>query len=177
MRGDTFAPIQHLLCTSHLTILTRAPMMTEQALTLEEAKKRVDEIAEVTQIAISRSHLPILIVPSFQVLACRASISKGDDVIELRRLCGKHRIVPKSYILEGTEREGRLPQCLSQVTEVWKGVWNDKVVALKVLRPPRDDHDFQRTKSVSTISGGSLATTLTGGVAVLQGSGIDETTL
>ena len=107
----------------------------------------------MTQIAIPRSHFPTLIVPSFQVLAARAReglIPKGDDVIELRKLCGKHRIIPTTYILEGVDREGRLPQCHSQVTEIWKGVWNDKPVALKVLRLPRDDHNLQRTKSVST---------------------------
>ena len=105
----------------------------------------------------------------------------GVDVIELRRLCGKHQIVPKSYKLEGVEREGGHAQCLSQVTEIWKGTWDGKVVALKVLKVPRGDPGLQKTKSVSTPYDlwrimVTWAIALTGGVAILQGSGIDEAT-
>ena len=103
----------------------------------------------MTQLAIPRSHLPTLTIPTFQVLARGISESVEVDVIELRRLCGKHRIVPKSYKLEGVEREGRHPQHLSQVTEIWKGAWDGKVVALKVLRVPQDNPGLQGTKSVS----------------------------
>ena len=124
--------------------------MTERVSTLEEAEKRVDEIAEVTQFTSSRSRLPTLTILSFQGLERGTSESMGADVIELRRLCGKHRIVPKSYKLEGVEREGGHAQCLSQVTEIWKGTWDGKVVALKILRLPRDDPNLQGTKSVST---------------------------
>lgn len=40
-------------------------------------------------------------------------------------------------------------QRISQVTEIWKGKYNDEVVALKVLRVPRDSPQVRRTKSVS----------------------------
>lgn len=107
------------------------------------------------------------------MLAHGTSRSKGDDVIELRRLCGKHRIVPTSYKLEGVERKGEHPQHLSKVAEIWKGGWNGEVVALKVLKVDRDDPHMQRVKSVSAVR--SPEVVLTDGVAVLQGSGADET--
>lgn len=103
---------------------------------------------------------------------------KGKTVIELRRLCGHHRTVPNSYKLEGVVKEGTCAQRISQVTEIWKGRYNGEVVALKVLRVPRDDPHVQRTKSVSTSrrSGGlpSLSRYLTHSAAFLQGSGVDE---
>ena len=64
-------------------------------------------------------------------------------------LCGRHCIVPTSYKLKGVVKEGDRAQRISQVTEIWKGRYNDEVVALKVLRVPRDDPHVQRTKSVS----------------------------
>jgi hypothetical protein len=41
-------------------------------------------------------------------------------------------------------------QRISQVTEIWKGRYNDELVALKVLRVPRDDPQVGGIKSVST---------------------------
>lgn len=46
-------------------------------------------------------------------------------------------------------KEGDRAQRISQVTEIWKGRYNGEVVALKVLRAPRDDPHVRRTKSVS----------------------------
>ena len=50
-------------------------------------------------------------------------------------------------------KEGDCAQRISQVTEIWKGRYKDEVVALKVLRVPRDDPQVQRTKSVSISRG------------------------
>ena len=47
-------------------------------------------------------------------------------------------------------KEGGRAQRISQVTEIWKGRYNDGVVALKILRVPRDDPHVHETKSVST---------------------------
>jgi hypothetical protein len=88
---------------------------------------------------------------------------KGQRIIELRKLCGKHRTVPTSYKLEGVEKggerageegddvekEGKVAQHNSKVTEIWKGRYKGEVVALKVIRVPQDDPYIQRTKSVS----------------------------
>jgi len=75
-------------------------------------------------------------------------------------------------------KEGDYAQRISPVTEIWKGKYNDEVVALKILKVPRDDPHAQRTKSVSIsydISGrGLLVVVLTDNLAVLQGSGTDE---
>ena len=56
-----------------------------------------------------------------------------------------------SYKLEGVEKEGDNAQHISKAktTEIWKGRYKDEVVALKVLRVPRDDPHIQRAKSVS----------------------------
>jgi len=70
-------------------------------------------------------------------------------MIELRKLCGKHRTVPTSYRLEGVKKEGEYAQHISKATEVWKGRYKGEVVALKILRLPRDDPYIQRAKSVS----------------------------
>ena len=74
--------------------------------------------------------------------------SKWSTIIQLRSLCGRHLTVPTSYKLEDVVKEGDRPQCISQVTEIWKGRYNDEAVALKVLRVPRDDH-VQKNKSAS----------------------------
>lgn len=46
-------------------------------------------------------------------------------------------------------KEGECAQRISQVTEIWKGEYNDEVVALKILRVPREDPRAQKAKSVS----------------------------
>ena len=76
--------------------------------------------------------------------------SKGKSIIELRRLCGKHLTVPGSYRLEGVVKEGDRAQHISQIIDIWKGRYNDEVVALKVLRVPREDPQVGKIKSVST---------------------------
>ena len=48
-------------------------------------------------------------------------------------------------------RSGENPQHISQVTEMWKGMYKEEVVALKILRVPRGDLHVQRTKSVSML--------------------------
>jgi len=68
-------------------------------------------------------------------------------MIELRKLCGKHRTIPTSYKLEGVNKEGEYAQRISKATEIWKGRYKDEVVALKILRLPRDDPYIQRVKS------------------------------
>jgi len=63
------------------------------------------------------------------------------------------------------------------VTEIWKGRYNGDVVALKVLRVPRDDPQMQGIKSVSTSRGllvTGLVVVLTDEAAVLQGGGAND---
>jgi len=121
----------------------------------------------------------LIILPS-QELAHENPISKGNITIELRKLCGKHHIVPKSYKLEGVVKEGELPQHRQPtgMIEIWKGRYNDEAVALKVLRVPPGDPQIRGIKSVSTLFGpsrvGLFDYVLIDGVAVLQGSGIDD---
>jgi len=93
-------------------------------------------------------------------------------------LCGKYNTVPTSYKLEGVEKDGDLPQCIhpaGRVTEIWRGRHNGKVVALKIITP-LGESQVQEIKSVNILSvllGGSLVV-LTDGVAILQGSSVDE---
>ena len=145
-------------------------------LTFEEAETRIEEIAKVMQSVIDSPSGPHMHL--FQELARENVKMKGKTLIELRRLCGHHRIVPNSYKLGGVVKEGYSAQQISRVIEIWKGRYDGDVVALKVLRVPRDDPHIQRTKSVSTSrrSGGppSLSRHLTHGAAFLQGSGVDE---
>ena len=46
-------------------------------------------------------------------------------------------------------KEGNHPQHVTLETEIWKGRYNNEVVALKILRVPRDDPQIQKVKSVS----------------------------
>ena len=115
-----------------------------------DAKKRINEIAEVTH---PQSLLLVLIVLLFQELTRGTSSSRGESIIELRRLCGHHRIVPTSYRLAGVKKEGDWPQHISNVIGIWKGRWNGEAVALKILRWPREDPEIQRARSVSTSRG------------------------
>jgi len=75
-------------------------------------------------------------------------------------------------------KSGENPQHLSQVTEIWKAVYKDEVVALKILRVPRSDPHVQRTKSVSMSRARplrrGLSAILTDDVEILQGSSVDE---
>jgi len=73
----------------------------------------------------------------------------GQSIIELRKLCGKHRTVPASYELEGVKKEGDRAQRVSKATEIWTGRYDDKMVAVKVLRVSQEDPSIQRAKSVS----------------------------
>jgi len=84
-----------------------------------------------------------------QELARGVSKSKGKNLIELRKLCGKYQTIPVSYQLEGVEKEGECAQRISTATEIWKGRYMGEVVALKIPRVPRDSPYRQRTKSVS----------------------------
>ena len=85
------------------------------------------------------------------------------------------------YKLEGVVKEGEHPQHRHStgVIEIWKGRYNGKVVALKVLRVPPGDPQIRGIKSVSMSHGpsqvGLFDFVLTDGVAVLQGSGVDDT--
>ena len=85
----------------------------------------------------------------FQELARGTSKSKGQSMVQLRKLCGKHRTIPRSYHLEGVEKGGDHAQHISRTTEIWKGMYKGDVVALKVLRVSREDPYTQRVKSVS----------------------------
>ena len=81
-------------------------------------------------------------------------ILKGnrESTIKLRELCGKYRTVPTSYRLVGVEKEGDRAQYISRTTEIWRGTYSGEVVALKILRVPRDDPHMphiERTRSVS----------------------------
>ncbi|KAF9651086.1 kinase-like protein [Thelephora ganbajun] len=103
------------------------PSRTTGSLSLEDAVKRIDEIAEE--------------------LANGTSKSKWETTIELRRLCGHHFTFPASYKLVGVVKEGDCAQHNSRVAEIWKGRYDGEVVALKVLRVPRDEPGIRGAES------------------------------
>lgn len=106
----------------------------------------VDEMAEVVLLVIFPSSSNVL----SQNLT-RNNLRPGvARTAHLRDLCGLYGTVPTSYKLEGIVKEGNTPQCTSEVTEVWKGRYNGKLVAIKVIVAPQDDHRRQSLKSVSS---------------------------
>ncbi|KAF9785750.1 hypothetical protein BJ322DRAFT_737526 [Thelephora terrestris] len=104
--------------------------MTE-SLSLGDAEKRINEIAEVLANA---TRTP-------------GSGPKGEDIIALHKLCGKYHTVPAAYKLEHVIKEGSKPQSISRVTEIWKGGHKGEEVAVKILRVSLDNPEVQRTKS------------------------------
>ena len=95
------------------------------------------------------SLLRILIVTLSQRLA-RGNPGPADkDYTELQRLCGRHRTVPTQYNLGGITREGDVSKRISKVIEIWKGRYNDEVVALKVLKVSLQDPHILAFTSVS----------------------------
>ena len=101
--------------------------------------------------------------------------SKWASVIKLWKLCGRSRTIPTSYKLSGVKKQGDYPERISRVTEIWKGVYRDEVVALKVLIVPKDDPDERETESASISCSVRFAVVvLTDCIDILQGSGFDE---
>ena len=56
--------------------------------------------------------------------------------------------VPISCRLKGVMKQGDAPQHTSRATELWKGVYNGQVVALKILRVHEGDPQVALVKSV-----------------------------
>jgi len=68
---------------------------------------------------------------SLELTGGRAT-SELENIIELRRLCGRRGAVPPSCTLNGVVKEEGKARHISRVTEIWKGRYGNKAVALKV---------------------------------------------
>lgn len=91
----------------------------------------------------------------------------------LRRLSGKFRRLPQSYLIEeGLSTEGKIPFSTRGFTTLWKGRWGDNRVAIKMLRlGPDDDKDKIATVSRKTGDRPHKLTFMTTWCAeILQGS-------
>ena len=78
-------------------------------------------------------------------------------------LCTRWDAVPASYEISDVVAQGDRAQHISGVTEIWKGIYDGEVVAMKVLRlsrdggvlmhngsgPSEDDVDIKMAKQVS----------------------------
>ena len=73
-----------------------------------------------------------------------------EDITGLLHLCVRWHTVPTSYELRGVVRLGDGAQCASRVTEIWKGMYNGEVVALKILKLSGDNPEIELAKRVST---------------------------
>ena len=58
-------------------------------------------------------------------------------------------------MLEGVVKQGARAQHTSQTTEIWKGRYDAKVVALKVFVVPRGDPHEHRARNVRMLCGTS----------------------
>ncbi|KAF9785448.1 kinase-like domain-containing protein [Thelephora terrestris] len=74
-------------------------------------------------------------------LANKKEGPKGDRYIELLRLCTLWHTVPTSYELGDVMRQGDSALQVSGVTEIWEGLYDGEVVALKVLRLPQNNDE------------------------------------
>ena len=118
-----------------------------EKLSPEAVEKRINKIAEVTWVVVSHFNPKPNSQP--QGLA-HGDPGPSESLVELRELCGAHHTVPRLYKLEGVTKEGDHPYRTSRAAEIWKGRYDDKAVALKILRLPRGDPRVLKTKSVST---------------------------
>lgn len=75
-----------------------------------------------------------------------------DGIAQLCKLCCRYGVAPTSYKLKGVVRDGDHSQRMSQVVEIWKGRYKNKVATLKVLVGARYDAHVRETESVSMSS-------------------------
>lgn len=120
---------------------------------------------------------------------------KGELYEELVQLCSYWHTVPARYEPEGVVKQGNYAQHTSGLTAIWKGVYDDEVVALKVLSLPEDggnvvarrlhlpigeETDPKSSQEVRVFYKpqveGSCAVVLTDAVEVLQRSSFNEAT-
>lgn len=74
-------------------------------------------------------------------------------IIELRNLCGSRLTVPTAYQLEGIVKVEPIPRRNSQVSEIWKGAYDGKEVALKVIKISQDASHTEKRVSTSQSRG------------------------
>lgn len=100
---------------------------------------------------ITPLHFLSFLIILFKELAIRKEGPKGGRYHELLQLCIRWHALPASYELGDVAKQGDRAQRISWVTEIWKGVFDGKVVALKVLRLSRDDTDRKMAQHVSVL--------------------------
>ena len=85
----------------------------------------------------------------------------------LRRLSGRFRRLPRSYLIEeGLSKEGDIPFSTRGFTTLWKGRWDDNRVAIKMLRLGPDD-DKEKITAVSRKMGDRPQVLTTGHTEIL----------
>ena len=110
------------------------------------AYQRINKTAEVR-----RHSIPLLLALTimFKELAKENQGPRGKRYNELLKFCTRWHTVPVSYELDDVVTKGAHAQQVSRVTEIWEGVHDGHVVALKVLRLPQDDPDIKTAQEVS----------------------------
>jgi len=76
---------------------------------------------------------------------------KSKTLSHLRKVCGSYGVVPTSYALTGVTRDGTVPQKASISTEIWKGTYETKPVAIKILKIPEGRKDYDKIKTVRQV--------------------------
>ena len=90
-----------------------------------------------------------------------SSVLTTDDVAraclrKLQAICGRHAILPSSYIVSGeTARVGASQIALGAIADVWEGTYGNKKVSIKCLRAPLTDN--KSLKKVRILCGTSLS--------------------
>ncbi|KAF9650320.1 kinase-like protein, partial [Thelephora ganbajun] len=64
----------------------------------------------------------------------------------LRRVCGRYRVVPTTYVLMGVVKDDPVPQKTGIVTETWRGTYEEKPVAIEVFKITEGCKDSDRIK-------------------------------
>ena len=68
---------------------------------------------------------------------------KSRALTNLRKVCGRHGVVPASYVLTGVVRDEHVPRKDTAVTATWRGTYKTEPVAIKIFKiaEGREDHD------------------------------------
>jgi len=108
-------------------------------------QKEAAQLIDVIDVGVRQGHRDASVpnLPLFQILQSETLPNnlKGVAFGILRRLCGRFRRLPRSYLIEeGLSTEGEIPFSTRGFTTLWKGRWSDGRVAIKMLRLGPDDN-------------------------------------
>lgn len=116
-------------------VFSKESLMAAKLLLPSDAQKVIDRLDMVRESATP----PIYYLMSYTQALDIAAIDgnkrlRRKCLTYLYRICGHHRLLPSAYRLTATLQKGETPVGSGGFAEVWKGFYNGRQVAIKILR-------------------------------------------